>query len=59
MPWFSRYITARRRRKASEASMPMILDFMAWQTSLYRHPESPEEEVARVMEQMNRHRQNR
>jgi hypothetical protein len=39
--------------------MPMILDFMAWQTSLYRRPDSPEEEVARVMEQMNRHRQDR
>jgi hypothetical protein len=59
MTWISRYIAARRRRKAIEASMPMILDFMDWQANLYRRPESPEEVVAIVMKQMNRHRQDR
>lgn len=61
MTWISRYIAARRRRKAIKASMPMMLDLMEWQANLYRTPQSPEEEVARVMEQMNRqhHRQDR
>ena len=35
----------------------MILEFMEWQANLYRRPESPAEEVARVMEQMNRQHQ--
>ena len=53
MTWISRYIAARRRKKAIEESIPMILEFMEWQANLYRRPESPAEEVARVMEQMN------
>lgn len=59
MTWISRYIAARRRKKAIEESIPMILEFMEWQANLYRRPESPAEEVAKVMEQMNRHRQDR
>ena len=57
MTWISRYIAARRRKKAIEESIPMILEFMEWQANLYRRPESPTEEVARVMEQMNRQHQ--
>lgn len=62
MTWLSRYIADRRQKKARrqvDESMPMILDFMDWQANLYRRPESPAEEVAKVMEQMNRHRQDR
>lgn len=52
MTWLSRYIADRRQKKARrqvDESMPMILDFMDWQANLYRRPESPAEEVAKVM----------
>lgn len=39
-------------RKAIEESM--ALELLEWQANLYRRPQSPEEEMARVMEQMNR-----